>query len=309
MPRAVWKGAIAFSLVHIPVTLYPATTSAELDFNLLDRRDFSTVGYQRINKRTGQPVPSQEIVKGYEYDDDQYVVLSQEDFRQANVKATQTVDIFGFAEAGRIPPYYYDTPYYLEPAKRGGKGYALLREVLKRKGRVALANVVIRTRQYLAAVVPVGPMLVLNTLRFGDEIRAMDEFDLPSDDLDAQGVSERELTMAERLVDDMAEAWRPEQYHDTYRDDLLKLIDRKVSAGETHLVAELESKAASDTGAEVVDLMALLKRSLEARGGHDEEKGTMPSMPDKPARRGSHGEKSGGGDHGHEPHAPRRRRS
>jgi DNA end-binding protein Ku len=151
-------------------------------------------------------------------------------------------------------------------------------------------------------------MLVLNTLRFGDEIRAMGEFDLPGSDLDALGVSERELTMAERLVDDMAEAWQPEQYHDTYREDLLKLIDRKVSAGETHLVAEPESKAGSDAGAEVVDLMALLKRSLEARGGKEE--GATPSMPDKPPRKGgSHGEKDAGSDHGHEPHAPRRRRS
>lgn len=330
MPRAIWKGAIAFSLVHIPVTLYPATRAAELDFNLLDRRDFSAVGYQRINKRTGQPVPSQEIVKGYEYEDDQYVVLTGEDFRQANVKATQTVDIFGFTDVQRIPPYFYDTPYYLEPTKRGGKGYALLREVLRRKHRVALANVVVRTRQYLAAVVPVGPMLVLNTLRFAEEIRAMNEFTLPEDDLDALGVSDRELSMAERLVDDMAESWRPEQYHDTYREDLMHLIERKVQSGETHVVAEPERQAAAEAGAEIVDLMALLKRSLAARGGrekddedqtelptpddHREEEDDVPPQQEKPTRKASgrngasHGGKRSARSSGG-PQVPRRRHS
>lgn len=267
MARALWKGAIAFSLVHIPVTLYPASTAAELDFKMLDRRDFAPVGYQRVNKRSGQPVPPDEIVKGYEYEDDQFVVVSNDDFREANVQATQTVDIFAFVQAQEIPSWHFETPYYLEPTKRGAKGYALLREVLRRKERIALANVVIRTRQHLAALLPVGRMLVLNTLRFSDEIRAFDQATLPGDDLAALNVSEREIAMAERLVDDMAEPWRPAQYHDTYRDDLLALIHRKVESGETHVVTEhAEGKAGKEGGAEVVDLMALLKRSLESRG-------------------------------------------
>ncbi|HEX8987539.1 MAG TPA: Ku protein [Rhodocyclaceae bacterium] len=287
MARALWKGAIAFSLVHIPVTLYPASSSAELDFKMIDRRDFAPVGYQRVNKRSGEPVPSDEIVKGYEYEDDQYVVMSNEDFREANVQATQTVDIFAFVEAADIPPYHYDTPYYLEPSKRGAKGYALLREVLRRKDRIALANVVIRTRQRLAALVPVGRMLVLNTLRFADEIRAFDAANLPGDDLVALKVSDREIAMAERLVDDMAETWHPEQYHDTYREDLLALIHRKVESGETHVLAEpAEHKAGAEGGAEVVDLMALLKRSLESRGHAERE--TPARTPRKTAsHRGS----------------------
>ncbi|MGE5468542.1 MAG: Ku protein [Ignavibacteria bacterium] len=270
MARALWKGAIAFSLVHIPVTLYPAATAAELDFKMLDRRDFAPVGYQRVNKRSGQPVPPDEIVKGYEYEDDQFVVVSNDDFREANVQATQTVDIFAFVQAQEIPSWHFETPYYLEPTKRGAKGYALLREVLRRKERIALANVVIRTRQHLAALLPVGRMLVLNTLRFSDEIRAFDEANLPGDNLAALNISEREIAMAERLVDDMAEPWRPAQYHDTYRDDLLALIHRKVESGETHVVTEpTEGKTGAEAGAEVVDLMALLKRSLESRGGKE----------------------------------------
>jgi DNA end-binding protein Ku len=220
------------------VTLYPAATASELDFKMLDRRDMAPVGYQRINKRSGEPVPGDDIVKGYEYEDDQYVVLSSEEFRAANVEATQTVDIFAFVHADEIPPYHFETPYYLEPSKRGAKGYALLREVLRRKQRIALANVVIRTRQHLAALVPVGRMLVLDTLRFADEIRAFDTATLPGDDLAALKVSERELAMAERLVDDMEEPWRPAQYRDTYRDDLLALIHRKVEAGETRVLTE-----------------------------------------------------------------------
>lgn len=279
MARALWKGAIAFSLVHIPVTLYPASTAAELDFKMLDRRDFAPVGYQRINKRSGEPVPPDAIVKGYEYEDDQYVVMSNEDFREANVEATQTVDIFAFVEAQEIPSWHFETPYYLEPSKRGAKGYALLREVLRRKERVALANVVIRTRQHLAALLPVGRMLVLNTLRFADEIRAFDEASLPGQDLAALNLSEREIEMAERLVDDMGEPWHPERYRDTYREDLLALIHRKVESGETHVIAEhAEGKEAATGGAEVVDLMALLKRSLDARGG-------KPAAPSRGAPR------------------------
>ena len=134
MPRVVWKGAITFGLVHIPVNLYPGSTSAALDFDLLDKRDFAPIGYRRVNKRTGKEVDLDDTVKGYEYEDGRYVVMSEEDFRRANVKATQTVDIQAFVDAAEIPAYHFDTPYYLEPGKRGEKGYALLRETLRKTG-------------------------------------------------------------------------------------------------------------------------------------------------------------------------------
>ncbi|MGE5469826.1 MAG: Ku protein [Bacteroidota bacterium] len=265
MSKVVWKGSIAFSLVSIPVNLYPAAGANELDLHLLDRRDFSPVGYERINKRTGEAIAGEDIVKGYEYAKGQYVVLGSEDFRQANVKATQTVDIVAFVEAADIPVYHFDTPYYLEPERPGIKGYALLRETLRRSGRVGLAKVVIRTRQYLATVIPVGRVLVLNTLRFADEIRPLTELELPTDDLPALGIAERELTLAEQLLEGMSEKWAPEQYHDSYRDDLMARIQHRIETGDTHIPAEAETGVEAGPEAEVVDLVALLKRSLQAQ--------------------------------------------
>jgi DNA end-binding protein Ku len=175
----LWKGAISFGLVHVPVSLYPATRTDEVSFDMLDKRDFAPVGYRRYNKLTGEEVPWAEIVKGYEYEEGQYVVVTPEDFKQANVKATQTVEILSFAEAASIDPYYFETPYYLEPGKRGEKGYALLREVLRRTKQVGIAQVVIRARQHLAALIPVDRMLILNTLRYPNELRPASELELP----------------------------------------------------------------------------------------------------------------------------------
>lgn len=319
MPRAVWKGAIAFGLLHVPVTLYPAAGGSGLDLDLLDRRDFAPVGYQRYNKRTNQPVATADIVKGYEYEDGQYVVVTDEDFRLANVKATQTVDILGFVAADDIAPMYFDTPYYLEPGRRGEKGYALLRETLHRSGRVGLALVVIRTRQHLAALMPVGNALVLDTLRFADEIRSVDELNLPDADLAAVGVSTREIAMAEQLVDSMTEDWAPEAYRDTYRDDLLARIDDKIRAGKTHEVSEAEAPAATtEGGAEVVDLMAVLRRSLQVgrpakAGASRKAPAAAPKTPAKRAAAGKTATKGGGRDEppaaGSGRSAPRRRRA
>lgn len=264
MPRALWKGAISFGLVNIPVGLHSAEKRNTLDLTLLDRRDFSPVGYKRVNKATGEEVPWDQIIKGYEYEEGSYVALSEEDFRRANVEATQTVDILSFVEARDVPPIHFDTPYYLSPGKRGEKGYALLRETLKRSGKAAIANVVIRTRQYVAMLIPVGSMLVLNTLRYADEIRPMDEFELPEN----TKASAKEVDMALRLVKEMSEEWDPSKYRDTYRQDILARIEKKVQAGETRQVAEPgDEEAPKPKGAEVIDLMALLKRSVEKEGG------------------------------------------
>jgi DNA end-binding protein Ku len=287
MPRVVWKGAIVFGLVHIPVSLYPASSAKGLDLDLLDKRDFAPVGYQRINKRTGKPVPAANIVKGYQYEDDQYVVVSEEDMRQANVEATQTVDIQSFVDAAAVPPYFFDTPYYLEPGRRGEKGYALLRETLRRTGRVALAKVVIRVRQHLAAVIPFGEVLLLNTMRYADEIRPVGELKLPSGSLESVGVSRRELEMAERLVEDMSEDWAPGHYHDTYREDLLARIEAKVEKGQTHEITQADEGAPRPPGGgEVVDLMAMLKRSLEVkRPAKARAAGAKEEAPKAPVRR------------------------
>jgi DNA end-binding protein Ku len=259
MPRELWKGAIRFGLVHIPVSLYPGEERDELSFTMLDKRDMSPVGYKRVNKESGDEVPFDQIVKGYEWEDGQYVVLEKDDFKRANVEATQTVDITGFVDADQIPNFFYEAPYYLAPGKHGDKGYALLRETLVRTHRVAIANVVIRTRQHLAAVYPVENFLVLNTLRYVSELRSPDELDVPKD-LESAKVQPRELEMAERLVDDMTmQKWDPAEYHDTYRDDLMKLIEQKA-----HGKLKAAPKAKPVREAEVIDFASLLEKSLAA---------------------------------------------
>jgi len=262
MPRELWKGAIRFGLVHIPVSLYPGEQSEELSFTMLDKRDMSPIGYKRVNKESGDEVPFDQIVKGYEWEDGRYVVLEKEDFKRANVEATQTVDIVGFVDGDQIPNFFYEAPYYLAPGKHGDKGYALLRETLVRTHKVAIGNVVIRTRQHLAAVYPVENLLVLQTLRYVTELRSPDELDVPKD-LQSAKVQPKELDMAERLVEDMTlKKWDPTEYHDTYRDDLMKLIEQKA---EGKLKAVRKAKATPK--AEVIDFASLLEKSLAARKG------------------------------------------
>ena len=280
MPRELWKGAIRFGLVHIPVSLYPAEQSEELSFTMLDRRDLQPVGYKRYNKSTGDEVPFEQIVKGYEYEDGHYVTLEKEDFKRANVEASQTVDIIGFVDASSVPPYYYESPYYTGPGKHGEKGYALLRETLERTGKVAIANVVIRTRQHLAMLYPRDKLLVLNTLRYSNELRPADDVDAPAD-LKAAKVQPNEMKMAERLIEDMTMKWDPGKFHDTYRDDLLKMIEEKAAG---HVKAEPKSKRAPRE-AEVIDFAKLLERSLAARkGGGTAAAGEGPEKEGKPHR-------------------------
>jgi DNA end-binding protein Ku len=259
----LWKGAISFGLVNIPVGLYSAEHRNELSFAMLDRRDLAPVGYRRFNKENGKQVPWDQIVKGYEYEDGRYVVLSEADFQAANVEATQTVDILHFVEPGQIPFMSYETPYYLAPDKRGEKGYVLLRETLTHAAKVALAHVVIRTRQYLAVLAPYERVLVLNTLRYPDELRSPKELDLPEPRV---SVKPAELQMALRLVDEMTREFDPKLYHDTYREDVMARVKAKIKAGETEVISEPQAERPAARGAEVIDLMALLKRSVEQRG-------------------------------------------
>lgn len=266
MARGLWKGAISFGLVNVPVELFSAEKrSSELDLTMLDKRDLAPVGYKRYNKATGEDVPWAEIVKGYEYEDGKYVVLSDEDFRRANVEASRTVEILGFVELGQIAPLYFETPYYLAPGKRGEKAYVLLRETLKKAGRAGIATVVIRTRQYLAALLPQQDLLVLNTLRYATELKAPEELGIPAAALKGPKVSAKEIDLALRLVGDMAQEWEPEKHKDTYRDDLLARIEQKIKAGQTEQITEPEKAAEEPAGAEVIDLMALLKKSVERK--------------------------------------------
>jgi DNA end-binding protein Ku len=264
MPQPIWKGHISFGLVSIPVTLYPAETRNDLDFDLLDKRDFSPIGYQKVNKRTGRPVPGEAIVRGFKYKEGRYVVLTDDDLRRASPERTQRVDILAFVDPHEIPPAFFDRPHYLEPAPKNEKGYVLLREALKQTGKVGLATVVIRTRQYLATVMPQERGLLLNTLRYADELRDPNDLKLPGTNLKALGISERELKMARRLIEEMLEAWDPEKYEDQYRRELLAFARKKAERGDTEAVEE-PAPSRRRTG-EVVDIVALLKRSLDRAG-------------------------------------------
>jgi len=287
MARGLWKGAISFGLVNVPVELFSAQKrSAEIDLTMLDRRDLAPVGYKRVNKATGKEVPWDDVVKGYEYEDDKYVVLSEEDFRRANPEAAKTVDIMAFVDVKDIAPLYFETPYYLAPGKRGEKAYALLRDAMARAGKAGIASVVIRTKQYLAAVLPQGEALVMNTLRYHSELKSAGELDIP-EKVKGHKPSAKELDMALRLIDDMADQWKPERYHDTYHEDLMKRIEAKIKAGQTEEITEPEKEERPAKGAEVVDLMALLRKSVQGggrKGAARAEKENKSERAHKPRR-------------------------
>lgn len=281
MARAIWKGSISFGLVGIPVGLFSAEKPDELSFRQLDRRTMSPIGYRKYNKANGQDVDADDIVRAFEYNDEQYVVLSDEDFRRANPEKSQTIEITDFVDAEEIPPTFFDKPYYLAPVGRNPKAYALLREALRRSGKVGIARVTIRSREHLAAVVPQGDVLVLEILRYANELRATDDLEVPTGDLKALGVQERELDLAERLIEGMTGAWEPEKYHDEYRDDLMALIRRRVESGET---AEPDESPVPDARPrDVIDIMSLLKRSVEATAPAAGAKGGKAAKGAKPA--------------------------
>lgn len=250
------------------MSLHTAARAHEIDLNLLDKRDFAPVGYQRYNKSTGKVVEWNDVVKGYEYEKGEYVVLTDEDFRRANVEASRTIDIQTFVDRDAIAPYYFDTPYFLVPDKNGERVYALLREALEQSKKLAVATFVLRSRQHVAALMPVDKVIVLNTLRYQEEIQPHPDV-VAAAAKKAAGASGRELDMALKLVDEMTEKWQPQAFTDTYRDDLMKRIEQKVKAGQTHTLTEPEAEAGEKraTGGKVVDLMSLLQRSLDQKGG------------------------------------------
>lgn len=262
MPRPIWKGSISFGLVNIPIGLFTAEgKEKKLDLHLLDKEDLSPIGYRKYNKRTGKEVTG-EMVRGYEFEDGRYVVLTDEDLKRANAKATQTIEIMDFVDAKDIHPIFFQKPYFLAPAARGAKGYALLREALKKTGKAGVAKVVIHSKEYLGVVMPFGKVLVLELIRYADELKDASEVEVPEEDLKGLGVSDKELDMAERLVESMVNDWQPRKYRDTYRDELISYIKQKIAAGETAAIEEVPPAGPQPT-AEVIDLMSLLKKSLE----------------------------------------------
>jgi DNA end-binding protein Ku len=259
MARSIWKGSISFGLVNIPVGLYAAETRNDISFKMLDKKTMSPIHYKRVAEEGGKEVPWEQTIRGYEFEPGKYVVLSDADLKGAAPEATQTIDIVDFVDLEEISPLYFDKPYYLAPDKKGAKAYALLRETLRRTGKVGIAKVVIRTREYLAAVVARGEVLTLELMRYAHELRDADELEVPRG---KQGVTDREVDMAERLVEGMVAAWDPEKYKDTYRTDVMKMIEKRVEAGELEGSSEPAPKPEKPQS-NVVDLMALLKQSLD----------------------------------------------
>ncbi|MEE4095415.1 Ku protein [Pseudomonas viridiflava] len=279
MARAIWKGAISFGLVHIPVALISATSSKGVDFDWLDKRSMDPVGYKRINKVTGKEVSSENIVKGVEYEKDRYVVLSEQEIRAAHPKSTQTIDIFGFVDSQQIPLQNIDTPYFLTPDKRGEKVYALLRETLHDTKKVALANVVLHTKEHLAAVMPLASALVMVILRWPADVRELDDLDLSDAVTDVQ-LNKSERDMAKRLVQDMSADWTPEDYRDTFQDKIMQLVETKAKEGK---IQDLETDQGEEErkSADVIDLTDLLRRSLAGKGGASKSKASKPAAKAK----------------------------
>lgn len=260
--RAVWKGAISFGLVNIPVDLVSAQQSNDLKFNLLDSRNNSRVRYERINEETGEEVPWNQIVKAYEFSEDNYVIVTEEDFEKADIKAMKTIDIETFINREELQLKYFEKPYYIQTKRGGEKAYVLLLDALKKTDKIAIARVVIRTKEYLAAIYPQDDLLILNLIRFDQELKSVEDVKIPEN----VKVTKKELDLAVKLIEDMTEEWDPTQYKDEYRAALMERITAKA---EGEGLVEDEEEEEEDSG-KVIDIMDLLKKSVE--GNKDKSK-------------------------------------
>jgi DNA end-binding protein Ku len=279
MARPIWKGHVSFGLVNVPVILNSAERRADLSFRLIDSRNAARVRYERVNEETGEEVPWDKIVKGYEYDDGNYVLLSEEELENASPELTKMIEIEQFVDLADIDVRYFERPYMLVPDKKGEKGYVLLREAIAKSGKAGIAKVVIRGRQYLAALIAQGNALVLELLRFHQELIDISEFDLPNGDLRAYGVQKKEIELAEKLIDGMTTKWNASKYHDEYRDALMKLVQRKIETGQTEAIEEVEEEGPPVR--QTINFMDVLKRSVEHAG----KSGAKPTRRGKSRRR------------------------
>ena len=264
MARGIWKGTMGFGLVTIGVELLTAEQTEDLDLNMLDRRDHAHIGYQKINKSTGEIVAQADIVKGFEVSDGKYVVLTPEDLKSANPKATQTVDIVAFVSADEIPLIYYAKPYYVSPLKGSDKAYGLLRDALSASKHVGIAQIVIHTRQHMAVVYPYEESIVVQLLRYSHELKQPETAGVKHVAHAAKASRGPEFTMAQQLIESMVTDWKPEQYRDTYHDDVMKMIKARAKKG-TH--ASPASKTVAPAETKVLDLVAALRGSLKKGGG------------------------------------------
>ncbi|WP_064750188.1 Ku protein [Lysobacter antibioticus] len=268
MARPIWTGTLSFGLLNIPVKLMTGERRVDLHFRMLDSRNKAPIRYERVNEETGEEVPWKEIVKAFEYDKGNYVVIEDADIAAAAPEHKETVDIEAFVDAAAIGPQFYDKPYVLEPGKKAEKGYVLLREVLQRTGKVGVGRVVIRTREYLAAVMPQDQALLLLILRYAQEIVDPADYKLPEGGLAKWKISAREVDMAQKLIESMSSDWEPDSYRDDFRERLHKVIEQRVKSKQVVRGKSVdESKLPENAATNVIDFAELLKRSLEKKGG------------------------------------------
>lgn len=253
--RAIWKGSISFGLVSIPISLFPATQREELKFRMLRKSDLSPINYKRVAEADGKEVPWDQVVKGYEYEKGQFVIVTNEDFERADVKATQTVDIMSFVKIEEINPVFFYKPYYMQAEKGGEKAYVLLRNALEESGRIGIAKVVIKVRQHLAAIRAQENGLMLELMHFPEELVDVSEFKTPA----APPASKPEMNMARQLIQSMTTKWDPEQYHDDYHESLQKMVEEKISHGGERMPAQKKARKPAN----VVDLVSVLQQSIK----------------------------------------------
>ncbi len=264
MARPIWSGALSFGLLNIPVSLMPGERRTDLSFRMLDSRDKKPIRFERVNAETGDEVPWKEIVKAFEYDKGSYVVIEKEDLAAAAPESHESVDVEAFVDASSINLRFFEKPYILVPGKKAEKGYVLLRETLKKTGKIGIARVVVRTREYLCAVMPEDDALVLILLRYPQELVDPADYKLPSGKASEYRLAPKEMDMAEQLIDSMTSDWTPDSYHDEFRERLLAVINKRIkSAGATTRVEEPEDREEAATN--VVDFMSLLEKSLDSR--------------------------------------------
>ncbi|MCX2920455.1 Ku protein [Stenotrophomonas rhizophila] len=265
MARPIWTGTLSFGLLNVPVSLMSGERNVDLHFRMLDSRDRKPIRFERVNADTGEEVPWKEIVKAYEYDKGSYVVLEEDDIRSAAPQSHEAVEVETFVDAATIDPRYYEKPYLLVPAKKAEKGYVLLRETLRSTGKVGIARVVVRTREYLCAVMPHGDALVLMILRYPQELVDPDEYKLPSGSLAEYRINSKETAMAEQLIASMSGEWKPDEYHDEFRERLHTLLKKRIKAKGGTTKVEEEPAPREDDATNVVDFMSLLQKSLDAK--------------------------------------------
>lgn len=265
MARPIWTGTLSFGLLNVPVSLMSGERNVDLHFRMLDSRDRKPIRFERVNADTGEEVPWKEIVKAYEYDKGSYVVLEEDDIRSAAPQSHEAVEVETFVDAATIDPRYYEKPYLLVPAKKAEKGYVLLRETLRSTGKVGIARVVVRTREYLCAVMPHGDALVLMILRYPQELVDPDEYKLPSGSLSEYRITSKETAMAEQLIASMSGEWKPDEYHDEFRERLHTLLKKRIKAKGGTTKVEEEPTPREDDATNVVDFMSLLQKSLDAK--------------------------------------------